>query len=110
MRRSLAALALAVVLPGGALLSPAARADVVVKPGETLSEIADRHGVSLNRLMQANGISNPNMVVAGTRLVIPGSRSTAGTSGRGSGSGADAMCARTNTNTHTHKARGKGLG
>ena len=84
MRRSLAALALAVVLPGVALLSPAARADVVVKPGETLSEIADRHGVSLNRLMQANGISNPNMVVAGTRLVIPGSRAAAA-SGRSGG-------------------------
>ena len=88
MRRSLAALALAVVLPAGALLSPAAIADVVVKPGETLSEIADRYGISLNRLMQANGISNPNVVTAGTRLVIPGSRAAGSraASGRG-GSG-----------------------
>jgi len=55
----------------------------VVKPGETLSEIADRHGVSLNRLMQANGISNPNMVVAGQKLVLPGSSNGAGGSSRG---------------------------
>ncbi|MEB3275750.1 MAG: LysM domain-containing protein, partial [Cyanobacteriota bacterium] len=31
-------------------MAPAARADVIVKPGETLSEIAERNGVSLTRL------------------------------------------------------------
>ena len=81
MRRSLAALALAVVLPLPSLAPAAALANVVVKPGETLSEIADRHGVSLTRLMQANGITNPNLVVAGQRLVLPGARSTAAASG-----------------------------
>ncbi|MBM5798421.1 MAG: LysM peptidoglycan-binding domain-containing protein [Cyanobacteria bacterium M_surface_7_m2_040] len=72
MRRSVAALALAVVLPAGALLAPAARADVIVKQGETLSEIAERNGVSLTRLMQANGIKDPTLLQAGQRLVIPG--------------------------------------
>jgi LysM repeat protein len=57
---------------------------VVVKPGETLSEIADRHGVSLTRLMQANGITNPNLVVAGQSLRLPGSSAA----GAGSSSGA----------------------
>jgi LysM repeat protein len=85
MRRSLAALALAVVLPMPALMGGKAHADVVVKPGETLSEIADRHRVSLTRLMQANGISNPDLVVAGQRLVLPGSGSR-GSSGRGGSS------------------------
>ena len=87
MRRSLAALALAVVLPLPGLAPSAALADVVVKPGETLSEIADRHGVSLTRLMQANGISNPNLVVAGQKLVVPGARSSAAapSSGRSTG-------------------------
>ena len=80
MRRSLAALALAVVLPAGVVFPSASRADVVVKPGETLSEIAERNGVSLTRLMQANGISDPAFVEAGRRLVIPGSRSTAAAS------------------------------
>ena len=38
----------------------------------TLSEIADRFGTSTERLIKINGISNPNLVVAGTRLAIPG--------------------------------------
>ena len=87
MRRSLAALALAVVLPLPGLAPSAALADVVVKPGETLSEIADRQGVSLTRLMQANGISNPNLVVAGQRLVVPGARSSAAAPGAGGSRG-----------------------
>jgi LysM repeat protein len=87
MRRSLAALALAVVLPLPGLAPSAALADVVVKPGETLSEIADRHGVSLTRLMQANGISNPNVVAAGQKLVLPGARSSAGAQGAGGSTG-----------------------
>lgn len=87
MRRSLAALALAVVLPMPALMGGKVHADVVVKPGETLSEIADRHGVSLTRLMQANGIANPDLVVAGTRLVLPGSGASSGNRGSSGRSG-----------------------
>ena len=83
MRRSLAALALAVVLPFPGLAPVAALANVVVKPGETLSEIADRHGVSLTRLMQANGISNPNVITAGQSLRLPGSSAAASGSARG---------------------------
>jgi len=83
MRRSLAALALAVVLPFPSLAPAAALANVVVKPGETLSEIADRHGVSLTRLMQANGISNPNVITAGQSLRLPGSSTAAAGSARG---------------------------
>ena len=83
MRRSLAALALAVVLPLPGLAPDAALANVVVKPGETLSEIADRHGVSLTQLMQANGISNPNLVVAGQSLRLPGSSAAGAGSSRG---------------------------
>ena len=77
MRRALAALALALVLPLPAL------ADVTVKPGETLGEIAERYGVSLNRLMQANGIRDPNQLQIGQRLVIPGRSSAARSSGAG---------------------------
>ena len=83
MRRSLAALALAVLLPFPVLAPAAALANVVVKPGETLSEIADRHGVSLTRLMQANGISNPNVITAGQSLRLPGSSAAAAGSSRG---------------------------
>jgi LysM repeat protein len=68
MRRTLAALALAVVLP-----LPLFAAEVTIQPGETLSDLADRHGVSLGRLMKANGITDPDRVEAGQRLTIPGS-------------------------------------
>ena len=75
MHRAIAALALAVVLPLPVL------AQVTVKPGETLGEIAERYGVSVNRLMQANSIKDPTLVQIGQQLVIPGQ----GSSGRRGG-------------------------
>src|SRR3546814_11913729 len=39
--------------------------------GETLSAIASRHGISVRALQAANGISNPNRILVGDRLVIP---------------------------------------
>lgn len=79
MRRSLAALALAFVLP-----LPAVAGDVVVRPGETLSEIADRYGMSVTRLIQLNAIRDPDHLEAGTTLKIPGSSRAALTGGGGS--------------------------
>ena len=67
MRRPLFALALAMVLP-----LPALAAQVTVKPGETLSDIATRHRVSVSTLMQVNGISDPDLVEAGRTLTLPG--------------------------------------
>ena len=66
MRRSLIALALAAALP-----LPGVAAEVTVKPGETLSEIAERHGIPVRRLMTANGISDPDHVEVGQTLSIP---------------------------------------
>jgi LysM repeat protein len=71
LRRVLAALVLALVLPLPALAAP----QHVVKSGETLSEIAERYGVSVQRLLQLNGIKDPNLVEAGTRLKLPESSS-----------------------------------
>jgi len=65
MRRSLVALALAVTLP-----LPVLAGQVTVKEGETLSQIAERHGISLSRLMQINGIRNADQVVAGQTLKL----------------------------------------
>jgi LysM repeat protein len=45
---------------------------VVVKPGDTLSAIAARHGVSLATLASHNGIRDANRIVAGRPLYIPG--------------------------------------
>ncbi len=42
-----------------------------VRPGDTLSAIARRFNVTVAALMQVNGLSNPNLIYAGQRLVIP---------------------------------------
>jgi len=44
---------------------------VVVRSGETLSDIAARHGVSVTQLKRANGLSTTN-IRAGQRLRLPG--------------------------------------
>ena len=75
-RTALAALLLTAWFP----LSATA-ASVTVRSGETLSDIADRYGVSVGTLMRMNGIRNPDLVEAGSRLQVPGPTVTAG-SGR----------------------------
>jgi LysM repeat protein len=66
-RRSAAALALALLLP-----LPGLAAEVVVKPGDTLSELAERYGTTVDRLMQLNNLRSPDDVWAGSRLQVPG--------------------------------------
>ncbi|MCC3744306.1 YSIRK-type signal peptide-containing protein [Staphylococcus capitis] len=41
-----------------------------VAAGETIEEIAKEHNTTVNQIAKDNGISNPNLVVAGTDLVI----------------------------------------
>jgi N-acetylmuramoyl-L-alanine amidase len=48
----------------------AADPTVVVRPGDTLTGIGQRHGVSVRRLTELNGLANPNWIVAGQRLRI----------------------------------------
>jgi N-acetylmuramoyl-L-alanine amidase len=43
-----------------------------VRPGDTLSGIAARLGVSAGALASANGLANPNQIVAGALLEAPG--------------------------------------
>ena len=43
----------------------------IVQAGETLGGIAQQYGVSLDALVSANNISNPNIVQLATRLTIP---------------------------------------
>jgi LysM repeat protein len=78
-RTAAAALALALALP-----LPSMAGAVRVKPGETLSEIADRLGVSVQRLIELNKIANPDHLEAGTQLKLPpGVRSSSTASGKG---------------------------
>jgi LasA protease len=43
----------------------------VVQAGDTLGMIAQQYGVSLQALMQANGLSDPNLLSVGQTLTIP---------------------------------------
>ncbi len=43
----------------------------IVKPGDTLSTIAAQFNISTAALMQANGITNPNVLAVGQQLIIP---------------------------------------
>lgn len=76
---------LGALLPGVALAAPpesAAQSTAqsgwgctyyhTVRYGETLYRIAARYGVTIQAIMQANGIWNPNRIYAGQRLCIPG--------------------------------------
>lgn len=47
-----------------------------VQPGDTLSQIAQRYGVSVTALASANGITNPNQIYWGLTLTIPDSGET----------------------------------
>lgn len=76
MRRTALFLVLTALLPFSANA-----ASITVKSGETLSDIADRYGVSVRTLMRLNGISNPDHVEIGSRLQVPGPKVNAG-SGR----------------------------
>jgi LysM repeat protein len=82
LRAALLALLGLLVLAVGAI--PAMAASATVARGETLSHVAARHGVSVASLAAANGIRNPNLVVAGTVLRVPAGGSAAGA---GSGTG-----------------------
>jgi len=42
-----------------------------VQAGETLGEIAADYNTSVDQLAQLNGLSNPNLIVAGTSLTVP---------------------------------------
>ncbi len=81
---------LGALLPGAALAAPSGGAapSAITKPaewnggncstwytvqfGDSLSSIAVRFGTTVNALMQANGIWNPNRVLVGQTLCIPG--------------------------------------
>ena len=67
---------LVIVLVIVALLLPVASpafADTpyVVQRGDTLGSIAARFGVTVQSIINANGITNPNLIFVGQRLTIP---------------------------------------
>jgi membrane-bound lytic murein transglycosylase D len=59
------------VLRGSGAPSSGSGGTYVVRRGDTLGRIAQNQGVSLNRLMNANGLSSRSTIFPGQRLVIP---------------------------------------
>lgn len=68
------ALCLTILLVAAAVVPVAAQDATVyiVQPGDTLTRIALRFNVTTAELALANGLSNPNLIVVGQRLTIPG--------------------------------------
>jgi N-acetylmuramoyl-L-alanine amidase len=60
-----------------ALLAPAvsvggaAASEIVVSPGDTLSELARSSGVTVDELTEVNAIVDPDLVIAGSTLRVP---------------------------------------
>ena len=70
-------IAVSVALALIALFAPWAAGDgeadaYTVAAGETLSEIAQRHGMTVEELAKANGIVDPDLILGGQVLVVPG--------------------------------------
>lgn len=55
-------------LPAGTPVEPTV---YIVQPGDTLSSIARKFDISLEDLMRANGLTDPDYVLLGQELVIP---------------------------------------
>ncbi|MCX7624022.1 MAG: LysM peptidoglycan-binding domain-containing protein [Thermomicrobium sp.] len=70
-RRWLAAGLMVSVVSAVGVRQAAAETLHVVQPGETLSRIAERYGVSVASLARANGLADPDRIWAGSTLVVP---------------------------------------
>lgn len=70
--------ALAVTLLFTATPAQAAEITHVIQPGDNLSTVAQRYNVSQAQLAAANGITDPNRILIGQRLIIPGASAQTG--------------------------------
>ncbi|MGD8472592.1 MAG: LysM peptidoglycan-binding domain-containing protein [Anaerolineae bacterium] len=79
LARKLAVIAVVAVLALGVIPQPAHAQNQVhfVRRGETLSSIAANYGTTVQAIVQANGLANPNTIYAGQRLIIPASSGSA---------------------------------
>ncbi len=66
IRSALAGVALSLLL-----VSAAFAADYVVVPGDTLNDIAERHGTTAAALIRANGLRDGDLILVGQILTIP---------------------------------------
>lgn len=73
MARGRVALVMAAVI-GLLLISPGSLSadEYIVVEGDTLSEIAERHGMTVAQLAETNGIVDPDLILSGEVLLVPG--------------------------------------
>lgn len=64
-------------LAGLCAIAMVASAGYVVQPGDTLEGIARRLGTSVDALAQLNELANPNRIIAGATLLLPGEQGDA---------------------------------
>lgn len=62
-----------------------ATATITVAPGDTLSEIAERHDVTVAQLLDWNDLDDPDRIVAGATLIVSAPESGGGPAVAGSG-------------------------
>jgi len=71
---------------GGLALAMTSSSTYTVAPGDTLGEVAERLHIPRDELAAANGITDPDLVVAGQVLVLPGPPTSPSADESGSGS------------------------
>lgn len=54
-----------------ATLDPTTQQIYTIQSGDSLSAVADRFGVTMAEIVEANGLADPNFVFVGQRLIIP---------------------------------------
>jgi len=69
--------------PPPLVLATSGTRSYTVKPGDTLLSIARAFGVSSSAIADANGLQDPNKLVAGMTLTIPGGQAAAPTATAG---------------------------
>ena len=51
--------------------TPTAAGLYIVKPGDTLTKIADEHETTIDEIMALNNLSDPDTIVVGQQLILP---------------------------------------
>ncbi len=62
--------------PRPAAAQESAQTIYIVQPGDTLSSIALRYGLTTADLAKANGVINPDLIYVGLKLIVPASSAT----------------------------------
>ncbi|WP_298746069.1 LysM peptidoglycan-binding domain-containing protein [uncultured Serinicoccus sp.] len=83
----------------------ASRGTVTVRPGDTLSHLAVRHGVSIKDLIAANSIANSRLIYPGQVLRLPGTATERPSSGGTAAKAPTAAETSTSGKTSTSGAR-----